>query len=58
MNIIKRAFMKVAAKGSRPMMEHMFTTLGDLCRAFYKKNGKEAIPIITEIMNKSGVGEA
>jgi predicted hydrocarbon binding protein len=58
MNIIQKTFMKSAAKGFRPMMELMFTMLGDLCRAFYEKNGKEAIPIITQIARKNGVAEA
>jgi hypothetical protein len=58
MNFIKKSLMKVMAKGSRPMMEHMFITMGGLCRAFYEKDGKEALPIIAKIMNKSGVGEA
>ena len=50
--------MKAAAKGFRPMMKNMYVTMGDLCKAFYNKNGKEAIPIITEVMSKSGVREA
>lgn len=58
MNVIKRVFMKVMAKGSRPMMEHMFVTMGDLSKAFYEKNGKEALPIITEIWSKSGAERA
>lgn len=58
MNVIKQVFMKVVAKRFTPMMKHMFTMLGDLCKAFYEKNGKESIPIITEIASKSGVGEA
>jgi hypothetical protein len=40
------------------MMEIMFTMVGDLCRAFYEKNGKEAIPIITQIARKSSVAQA
>ena len=58
MNIIKRVFMKVLAKRFTPMMKLMFAMFGDLCKAFYKKNGKEAIPIITEIASKHGVAEA
>ena len=58
MNIIQKTFMKSAAKGFRPMMELMFTMLGDLTKAFYEKNGEEAIPIITEIAKKNGVAEA
>ncbi|MFC1919881.1 hypothetical protein ACFLWX_03735 [Chloroflexota bacterium] len=58
MNLIQKSFMKAAAKGFRPMLSNMLVTMGDLCRAFYEKNGEEAIPIITEIMKKSGVKEA
>jgi len=57
-NVIKRAFMKAVAKRFRPMMEHMFVMSGDLCRAFYEKNRKEALPIITEISRKSGAERA
>jgi len=32
--------------------------IGDLCRAFYEKNGKEALPIITEVASKSGAQRA
>ena len=58
MNVIKRVFMKAAAKGFRPMMKNNYATFGALCKAFYEKDGKEAIPIITEIASKSGVGSA
>jgi hypothetical protein len=58
MNFIKKSLMKVMAKGSKPMMEHMFIMMGDLCKAFYEKDGKEALPIITKVASKNGVGEA
>jgi predicted hydrocarbon binding protein len=58
MNMVQKTFMKAASKRFRPMMELMFTMLGDLSRAFYEKNGKEAIPIITQIARKTGVAEA
>ena len=58
MNVIKRAFMKIIGKRSRPMTEHTFVMIGDLCRAFYEKNGKEALPIITEVASKSGAQRA
>jgi predicted hydrocarbon binding protein len=58
MNIIQKTLMKTAAKGFRPMMELMYTMIGDLSRAFYEKNGKEAIPTITQIARKYGVAEA
>ncbi|MFC1977675.1 hypothetical protein ACFLWS_05375 [Chloroflexota bacterium] len=40
------------------MMEHTFGMIGDLCRAFYEKNGKEALLIITEVASKGGVERA
>ena len=58
MNVIKQALIKVVAGKSRPMMEHTFVMMGDFCRAFYEKNGKEALPIITEVANKGGVERA
>ena len=58
MNVIKKALIKVVGKMSRPMMEHTFGMIGDLCRAFYEKNGKEALPIIAEVASKSGARRA
>ena len=58
MNIVKQALIKVVARNSRPMMEHTFGMMGDFCRAFYEKNGKEALPIITEVASKGGVERA
>ena len=50
--------MKTAAKGFSPMMKHNYAMWGTLCKAFYEKYGKEAIPIITEVSSKNGVGQA
>jgi predicted hydrocarbon binding protein len=50
--------MKSAAKGFRPTMKHNYAMWGTLCKAFYEKDGKEALPIITEVSRKSGVGSA
>jgi len=47
-----------AAKGSAPMMKHMSAMLGDLCKAFYERYGKEALPIIAEVSSKGGVESA
>jgi predicted hydrocarbon binding protein len=58
MNVIQRIFMKTAAKGFRPTIKQDYAVIGGLCMAFYKKYGKEAIPIITEVMGKSGVAQA
>ena len=58
MNAIKKVLMKTVAKRSRPMMEQMFGRWGDLGRAFYEKDGKDALPIIAEVSRKHGVGQA
>ena len=58
MNVVKQTLMKAMGKRSRPMMEHTFGMVGDLCRAFYEKNGKEALPIINEVASKGGVERA
>lgn len=58
MNIIQRAFMKSAFKGFKPMMMNFYTMWGELCKAFYEKDGKEALPIITEVSSKSGAAQA
>jgi len=48
--------MEQAAKGFAPMMRQMFMGMGTLSKAFYKKYGKEALPIITEVASQGGVG--
>ena len=58
MNVIKRSLIKVLSKGSRPMTEHLFGMIGDMGKAFYEKNGKEALPIITEVSSEGGVERA
>ena len=50
--------MEEAAKGSAPMTKHMSAMLGDLCKAFYERYGKEALPIIAEVSSKGGVAAA
>jgi len=50
--------MKAAAKGFRPMMKNTYVMLGNLSKAFYMKNGKEALPIISEIAAKGGEEQA
>lgn len=47
--------MEEAAKGFGPMMKLMFMGMGALGKAFYKRYGKEALPIIIEVMNQGGV---
>lgn len=54
MNAIKKALFKVVAKGSGPMIKHMYLTTGDFSKAFYIKNGQESLPMITEIVSKHG----
>ncbi|HEY92296.1 MAG TPA: hypothetical protein G4O17_00935 [Dehalococcoidia bacterium] len=58
MNIIQKTFMKAAAKGFRPMMRNSYLMIGDLSKAFYVKDGKEALPIIAEIASKGGARQA
>jgi len=47
--------MEEAAKEYAPMMKLMFMGMGALSKAFYKKYGKEALPIITEVASQGGV---
>jgi predicted hydrocarbon binding protein len=58
MNIIKRAFIKSAARGFAPLRESTLTMVGDLCKAFYEKNGEASLPILAEIASKSGLERA
>jgi len=58
MNVIQKTFMKAAAKNFRPMMKNTYLMLGDLSKAFYEKNGKESLPIISEIAAKGGTEQA
>ena len=58
MNAIQRAMVKIMGKRSRPMMENTYAMVGDLCKAFYQKDGSDALPIITEISSKSGIDRA
>ena len=58
MNIIQRTFMKSAFKGFKPMMMNFYEMWGELCKAFYKKDGKGALPVITEVSIKSGEAQA
>jgi len=46
--------MAEAAKGLELMVKHSLMGMGLLSAAFYKKYGKEALPIITEVMSKGG----
>ena len=58
MNVIKRIFIKSSARGFAPLRESTLTMVGDLCRAFYEKNGKASLPILAEIATKSGAERA
>ena len=58
MNVIKKALIKVVAKGSSPIIKHMFLTTGDFSKALYKKNGQDSFLMMTEIANKHGIGLA
>lgn len=41
-----------------PMMEDLLARFGALGKAFYDKYGKEALPLIAEVMGKGGVDSA
>ena len=41
-----------------PMMEDLLARFGALGKAFYDRFGKEALPLITEVMGKGGVDSA
>jgi predicted hydrocarbon binding protein len=43
-----------AAKSVGPMMKLMYNMMGDMCIAFYKKYGKDALPIISAVSTKYG----
>ena len=47
--------MEEAAKGFGPMMKLMMMGMGAFGKASYKRYGKEALPIITEVANQGGV---
>ena len=42
-------------EAGKNMMKMMFNEMGDLCTAFYKKYGKDALPIISNVSAKYGV---
>jgi predicted hydrocarbon binding protein len=41
-----------------PMMEDLLARFGALGKAFYDRYGKEALPLIAEVMGKGGVNSA
>jgi len=43
-----------AAKSVGPMMKLMYNMMGDMCTAFYKKYGKDALSIISAVSTKYG----
>jgi len=50
--------MEDALKAFGPIMKHLYATQGTLSKAFYERYGKEALPIIAEVMSQSGVASA
>ena len=44
-----------ASKGLLPLLSLMGVGMGSLGKAFYKKYGKQALPIINEVMSQVGV---
>jgi len=47
-----------AAKSFGPMMQLMYNVWGDLCSAFYKKYGKDALSTIAAVSAKYGADSA
>lgn len=47
--------MEQAAQGFGSMLKLMMMGIGSLSKAFYKKYGEEALPIITEVAKQGGV---
>jgi hypothetical protein len=47
-----------AAKSFGPMMKLMYNMMGDLSTAFYKKYGKDALPMIAAVSAKYGADSA
>jgi hypothetical protein len=47
--------MEQSAQASGRMIKVLMMGMGAFSKAFYQKNGKEALPIITEIMGQGGV---
>lgn len=47
--------MEQQAQAFGAMMKMMMMGMGALSKAFYQKYGKEALPIITEVMSQGGV---
>ena len=46
--------MEEAAKSVGPMMKLMYNMMGDMCAAFYKKYGKDALSTISAVSTKYG----
>jgi len=44
----------VLEEAGKSMMKMMYNMVGDLCSAFYKKYGKDALPIIAKVSAKYG----
>jgi predicted hydrocarbon binding protein len=47
--------MEQSAQASAAMMKLMFMGMGALAKTFYQKDGKTALPLITEVMSQGGV---
>jgi hypothetical protein len=47
-----------AAKSVGPMMKLMYNMMGDMCTAFYKKYGNDALPMISAVATKYGEPQA
>ena len=47
--------MEQAARAAGAMLQSMMMGMGMLSKGFYEKYGKEALPIITDVMSRGGV---
>jgi hypothetical protein len=58
MNAVKRTIVRVMSKPMSPMFKQTFAMIGDECKVFYRKDGKEALPSISEVANKNAAEQA
>ncbi len=58
MNAARQALIRVLSRPSRPVLTQTFGMVGDMCKAFYKKDGRDALPIIARVADNSGAQRA
>jgi hypothetical protein len=55
LNAVKKAIFKTVAKTAGSMTQPFLLEIGILNKSFYRKFGKESLPVIIEIMSQDGV---